>query len=370
MFKKLLTGILAISLNLGCAQESLINQSARQEKQKIIRILEGPSSFVMDLVEFEFINGIQGKLVEYKKNQEKLEELVSNTVDRVRQANILETLGEVRNGRIYKLNPDCARESIEKLAGIYYGEVRKRFKMADTDLLGDGLVNKTLDCDTSSFPLLEVGKRLNLPLHEVILWGQLSAHEFLRWDDGKNVYNLETTGGKVLTNEESRKIYPNITEADMKLGRMFVNLTEKESLAIRYCTYAGHCCRHEKFEEAELWFNRAIKTADHPYIYHCKTMNQCSQNHEEKSLKLAEETIRKFPGYYFPQFTMGSLLHVYGKSQEALKHFDKAIKLCPEQLFVYDVAIVVSESMRDYNMAGEYTNLKSRAEEKFRQKAF
>lgn len=66
-------------------------------------------------------------------------------------------------------------------------------------LFTNDLINKKLDCDTSSFVVRALAEEFGWPVHLVVI----PEHVFVRWNDGKVAFNID--GGKILPDAYYRK---------------------------------------------------------------------------------------------------------------------------------------------------------------------
>ncbi|NIA16256.1 MAG: hypothetical protein GWP08_19510 [Nitrospiraceae bacterium] len=132
------------------------------------------------------------------------------------------------------LNQDC---------GVHYNMERIRdidFRNSK-DLLIHGMIDDPNGGTCASMPALymAVGRRLGYPLKMVLARG----HIFVRWDDGHERFNIETTGngGTDSYPDEHYKQWPEkITDAEVKKGRYLISLSPAEELAT-FLANRGHC---------------------------------------------------------------------------------------------------------------------------------
>jgi len=132
------------------------------------------------------------------------------------------------------LNEDC---------GVHYNMTRIRnidFRNSK-DLLIHGMIDDPNGGTCASMPVLyvAVGRRLGYPLKMVTTKG----HVFVRWDDGNERFNIETTsnGGTDSYPDEHYKEWPEkITDAEVQAGRYLVSLSPAEELAM-FLANRGHC---------------------------------------------------------------------------------------------------------------------------------
>jgi len=84
-----------------------------------------------------------------------------------------------------------------------------------------------------------VGRRLGYPLKLVTT----KAHVFVRWDDGKERFNIETTsnGGTDSYPDDYYRTWPEEwTDAEAKANRYLISLSPAEELA-QFLANRGHC---------------------------------------------------------------------------------------------------------------------------------
>lgn len=132
------------------------------------------------------------------------------------------------------LNEDC---------GVHYNMERVRnidFRNAK-DLFIHGMIDNANGGTCASMPVLyvAVGRRLGYPLKLV----DTKGHLFVRWDDGKEQFNIEVTsnGGTDSHPDDYYRSWPErLTDAEVKANRYLVSLSAAEELA-DCLSNRGHC---------------------------------------------------------------------------------------------------------------------------------
>lgn len=113
----------------------------------------------------------------------------------------------------------------------------------------------------SSLPVLyaAVGRRLGYPLKLVTT----KAHLFLRWEDGKERFNLEATGrGMNRYDDEHFKRWPfPVSEEEIRAEGYLKSLTAAEELAV-FLSLRGNCLKESgRTEEAATCYAQAARLA-------------------------------------------------------------------------------------------------------------
>jgi hypothetical protein len=132
------------------------------------------------------------------------------------------------------LQEDCGvHYNMQRIRDIDFGNSK--------DLLIHGMIDDPNGGTCASMPVLHVavGRRLVYPLRLVLTKG----HVFCRWDDGKERFNIESTGegGTDSYPDEHYKTWPmKWTEAEKKADCYLISLTPAEELAC-FLGSRGHC---------------------------------------------------------------------------------------------------------------------------------
>jgi|WetSurMetagenome_2_1015567.scaffolds.fasta_scaffold73731_2 hypothetical protein len=134
-------------------------------------------------------------------------------------------------------------QALHEDCGVHYNMERIRdidFRNSK-DLLIHGMIDDPNGGTCASMPVLytAVGRRLGYPLKLVTTKG----HVFVRWDDGQERFNIETTsnGGTDSLPDEHYKQWPEkVTNDEIKIGRYLVSFSPAEELAM-FLSERGHC---------------------------------------------------------------------------------------------------------------------------------
>ena len=136
-----------------------------------------------------------------------------------------------------------------------------RFFADSRDIFLHGLIGNRHMGTCSSMPVLyaAVGRRLGYPLKLVTTKG----HLFLRWDDGKEQFNLEATGrGMNRYDDEHFKQWPfPVSEEEIRTEGYLKSLTAAEELAV-FLSLRANCLKEAgKIQEAAECYAHAARLA-------------------------------------------------------------------------------------------------------------
>ncbi len=141
------------------------------------------------------------------------------------------------------LRAEFLAQVLQEDCGVHYNMdlVRDIDFTKSKDLFIHGMIDDGNGGTCSSMPVLyvAVGRRLGYPLKLVTT----KAHIFVRWDDGKESFNIETTsnGGTSSYSDDYYRSWPETwTDAEAKANRYLVSLTPPEELA-QFLGNRGHC---------------------------------------------------------------------------------------------------------------------------------
>ncbi len=134
------------------------------------------------------------------------------------------------------------------------------------DLFIHGMIGDDNGGTCASMPVLyvAVGRRLGYPLKLVTTKG----HVFVRWDDGKERFNVETTHGVTCYADEYYRNWPHpITDDEVKAMRYLVSLGPAEELA-EFLASRGHCfADHKRWQQANDAYAAACRLAPDNMLY-------------------------------------------------------------------------------------------------------
>ena len=141
------------------------------------------------------------------------------------------------------LRAEFLAQVLQQDCGVHYNMERVRDVdfTKSKDLFIHGMIDDANGGTCSSMPILymAVGRRLGYPLKLV----QTKTHVFVRWDDGKERFNIETAtnGGVDSYTDDYYRTWPEKwTEAEVKANRYLVSLSAAEELAF-FLACRGHC---------------------------------------------------------------------------------------------------------------------------------
>jgi hypothetical protein len=136
-----------------------------------------------------------------------------------------------------------------------------RFFADSEDIFLHGLLGTHRMGTCSSMPVLyaAIGRRLGYPLKLVAT----KAHLFLRWEDGKERFNLEATGrGMNRYDDEHFKRWPfPVSEEEIRAEGYLKSLTAAEELAV-FLSLRGNCLKESgRIQEAATCYSQAARLA-------------------------------------------------------------------------------------------------------------
>ena len=168
------------------------------------------------------------------------------------------------------LRAEFLAQVLQEDCGVHYNMERMRnidFTKSK-DLFIHGMIDDTNGGTCTSMPVLyvAVGRRLGYPLKLV----QTKAHVFVRWDDGKECFNIETTsnGGAAGYPDDYYRTWPEKwTDAEANANRYLISLSPAEELA-QFMANRGHCLLDNgRAKEAFDAYAVAQKLAPHDPAY-------------------------------------------------------------------------------------------------------
>ncbi len=125
-------------------------------------------------------------------------------------------------------NPEFLSDELQQKGRIQ--ETKFLFYRDARDCFLNGIIERKMGA-CYSIPLIfyAIGKRLNYPVHLVLT----KEHQFIRWDDGKERFNVETTRSSFkVYSEDHYKFWPySISAEEISAEGYLKNLTPQERLA-------------------------------------------------------------------------------------------------------------------------------------------
>ena len=361
MIKEILTTGLA-ALTLGCAttKKSPLEREIEKTTKRVVEVLEQPASFAVDVMTLEVLNQLWDEIQIYKQHKKRVEDIEDKGIERIKSEGLLEKIGTVKDGKVVEIDYNSnIKIPLARMEKIIFEEITNAgiCSRDSAILLLPGLVKSKLDCDTTSFIHAGIMQELGLPVHESVVYAVMPGHGFVKYDDGKRKFNIETTAGIILEEKEARKYYDSITLDDMIHGRMFVKLTPRESLSLKYCNFATHCSYSNKMQAAERWIKKAIKTAPNsPSGYFFMIGVHQQQDNYKEAIKAGKIFAEKFPEYDLPELVLASIAHVMGDNKKALQHCDRAIQI-GNNARAYELARNIAKAAGFQNKVNYYIRL-------------
>jgi len=154
------------------------------------------------------------------------------------------------------VNAETPREKIDVLNSTLLAERRVSYlsnKYWRDSTLAASLVRNAGNCLSTSTLYVLIGQRLKLPLRMVLI----PEHAYVRWDDGKNKINIETTrGGVEIAQKTYRRMSKTVPEDDEVLG-WGRSLTEAQFLAALHDVASEHRVAQNRLKEALELLGRA-----------------------------------------------------------------------------------------------------------------
>ena len=162
-----------------------------------------------------------------------------------------------------RYNPDLIKP------GRSLEEMKKNYTKNSRDVFIHGLLTGKRQGTCASMPVLVValGELLNYPLKIVSCKG----HLFVRWDDNKEIFNFDVTGGGVQL--KSDKFYINwpypLSKKELAQGFYMKSLTHKEAYCAFLINRAGTLRANRRIREADMTARTALNLV--PYVPIWKT---------------------------------------------------------------------------------------------------
>lgn len=239
--------------------------------------------------------------------------------------------------------------SSEKKLEVIYDVMRDmgiKFKAQDDGSFIHNILNKALDCDTSSFIVIAVAHELGWPVFLV----KAPEHVFVRWDDGGGtLFNIDygNIRGDAFYVGES-----NISNNSISMGVYLRNLDYKEMLSLFYSNRAGIKIAMGDESEAMVDSNTALDLNpknEQAYINH-GVINARFGNYEE-AISDFKEALRLDPNCAGTYSNIGYVKYELKNYKLALYYLNKAIALKPELVAAYANRAMVNLRMRNFKEA-------------------
>ncbi len=263
-----------------------------------------------------------------------------------------DTIDDILEIARININIEAApKDILREISGILEGygfsyEVSVRFSEA--------LQTKKIDCKEYSVLYYSIAEELGLPLNIV----SVSDHLFVRWDDGKNLFNWETTDNisTELSVEDSRYILDfNIHEESILNGVYMKNLTREEIKSIAFNINAKSKFDLEDIDGAIDDFSKAIELhPNSPHSYNNRGFANIHLNDLEEALDDFNKAIELDPNYENGYFNRGGVKAYLDDFDGALDDFNKIIELNSNSAKAYYNCGSIKASQDDFKEAKNY----------------
>ncbi|HAL45237.1 MAG: hypothetical protein A2Y12_18680 [Planctomycetes bacterium GWF2_42_9] len=247
-----------------------------------------------------------------------------DTIDRLAQS-VREKVGPGANYR-----KTC--DAINNL--LFYQMGFKAIDSADNpdDLFLNTVIdNKRGYCLSLSILYLAIGERLDLPLYGVVAPG----HFFVRCDDGKNSFNIETTqmGVNALDSHYAQKFNaPN----NGSQGVYMRNLTKKETIGCFFNNLANVYMNREQIDNA--FYYQKLSVALNPMLAEARTNLgniYLRKNMTDLAVEQYETALDINPSDAKTHHNLGNAYRKKGNFDAAIKQYNIALKLDPNYVEIY-----------------------------------
>jgi len=226
---------------------------------------------------------------------------------------------------------DVKSEPQKILADI--GELLREsgFGYKNNGLLSHALETKQLDCKHYSFLYYSIGEELGLPLHIVLA----PEHVFVRWDDGKEAYNWETTTNSHI-NDEQYIFDSNIDEKSRANGVYLRNLSRKQAKAEVYYNRGNVKYRKKDLEGAIADYDKAIELdPKYAVAYNNRGRAKADKKDLEGAIADYDKAIELDPKKASAYTNRGNVKYDKKDLEGAIADYDKAIELDPKKASAY-----------------------------------
>lgn len=210
---------------------------------------------------------------------------------------------------------------------------KEGFSHQNKILLSYGLQVRKTNCKVSSLLYSAIAETLQLPISII----HLPEHMTVRWNDGKNALNWETTVRKKLDDKWYISSFK-IAEEAISKGVYLRNLTRDEIKAIAF-DYNGltKSEEREKFDEAILDHTKAVELyPNFADAYYNRGNAKLWLKDFEGAILDYDKAIELDPNLAHAYTNRGLARIEKGCLEEALADYDKAIKLDPSAASTYN----------------------------------
>ncbi len=248
-----------------------------------------------------------------------------------------EIIKEAKNKIQYK--PSYSEEEIEHIFETVDSILKEKwFENEWGSLLGQGLVEKRLDCDRYSFIYLAIAEEMNLPMRAVYV----PSHMFVRWDETKENSNYETDKNwnikerninwetmlsKTITDEKYVERY-DISELNLggKENNYMDSLNKKQTQAFSYQAAGNAFARADKDAKAINMYGKAIELNPHICITYSNKASLLEGKKIAKALSLYNKAIDINPNNSVYYYKAANILKEKEDSEKVIQNFTIVIE--------------------------------------------
>ena len=185
-------------------------------------------------------------------------------------------------------------------------------------------------CLSLSVLYLSIGERLGLPLYGVVVPG----HFFVRYDDGRTRFNIETTSKGGYADDEH---YINEFKVPKVNGSIYMtNLNKIQTLGCFFNNLGNSYNKVGDTGQATLAFERAIEINPSLAESHVNLGNiYLEKDKIRDAIREYEDALEIDPGNSKPHNNLGNAYIKQGRFSEAALHYTRAIELEPNYIDAY-----------------------------------
>lgn len=212
----------------------------------------------------------------------------------------------------------------------------------------NGITQRRLDCDTSTFILLAMTHELGWPVRGVML----PTHFFARWvSDEEHHYNYELFSGASDTDEQYIERF-HLDQSAIDNGAYFNTLTDGQLAGVFYMNAGSYLIMQNRFEESLTYLERSVE------LYPSNSSVYNVRGNAYKNLSRYDEAVADFnraieldPSYAVAYYNMGIAKGNAGRFEEAIEDFNSTIGLDYQIALVYMGRAAAFASLRRYEEA-------------------
>jgi len=220
----------------------------------------------------------------------------------------------------------------------------------DMDRLDEALDHKRANCLGLSLLYLVAARKMSMPLYLV----DAPGHAFVRFDDGRRRFDIETTTGKLRSSEDWPVLPAEYGFHGPPGGIYLRSLPAPRAVGVltaywgrRLAEMGNHAAACEKFARAV-----EINPGDYfAYMSWGRSLAELGKDLEASSMFARAAKI--YPKYAFTYTVWGNVLAMLGKDTEACEKFAEAVRLDPCSSSAHDAWGAVLVKTRRYTEACE-----------------